>query len=68
MPPIFGMIAKLGAVSRDEMDRTFNNGLGMILVIGKKTAGGAMRSLKQSGEQPIVIGEIRKGPRGADMI
>ena len=68
MPPIFGMIAKLGAVSRDEMDRTFNNGLGMILVIGQKAADGAMRSLKQSGEKPVIIGEIRKGPRGADMI
>ena len=68
MPPIFGMIAKLGAVSRYEMDGTFNNGLGMILVIGKKAADGAMRSLKQSGEKPIVIGEIRKGPRGAGMI
>ncbi len=67
-PPIFGMIAKIGAVPREEMDQTFNNGLGMILVVGKKTADGAMRSLKKSGEKPIVIGEIRKGPRGADII
>jgi phosphoribosylformylglycinamidine cyclo-ligase len=68
MPPIFGMIAKIGAVPREEMDRTFNNGMGMILVVGKKAADGAMRSLKQSGEKPIVIGEIRKGRRGADII
>ena len=68
MPPIFGMIAKLGAVARDEMDRTFNNGLGMILVVGKNAADGAMRSLKQTGEKPVVIGEIRKGARGADII
>jgi phosphoribosylformylglycinamidine cyclo-ligase len=50
------------------MDRTFNNGLGMILVVGKKAADAAMRSLKQSGEKPIVIGEIRKGRRGAEII
>ena len=68
MPPIFGMIARIGAVSGGEMDRTFNNGLGMILVVGKKAADGAMRSLMQSGEKPIVIGEIRKGARGVDMI
>ncbi|HUC97546.1 MAG TPA: AIR synthase-related protein, partial [Candidatus Polarisedimenticolaceae bacterium] len=68
MPPIFGMIAKIGAVSGDEMDRTFNNGLGMILVLSKKAADGAMLSLKKSGEKPIVIGEIRKGRRGADII
>ena len=68
IPPIFGMIARIGAVPHDEMDRTFNNGLGMILVVGAKAADGAMRSLKQSGEKPIVIGEICKGPRGADII
>lgn len=68
MPPIFGMIARIGAVPREEMDRTFNNGLGMILVVDKKAADGAMRSLKQSGEKPIVIGEIRKGRCGADII
>jgi phosphoribosylformylglycinamidine cyclo-ligase len=67
-PPIFAMIAKIGAVTSDEMDRTFNNGLGMILVVGKKAADAAMRSLKQSGEKPIVIGEIHKGRRGADII
>jgi len=68
MPPIFGMIAKIGAVPREEMDRTFNNGMGMILVVGEKAVDGAMRSLKQSGEKPIVIGEIRRGRRGADII
>jgi phosphoribosylformylglycinamidine cyclo-ligase len=67
-PPIFGMIAKIGAVSRDEMDRTFNNGLGMILVVDRKAADRALRSLRQSGEKPMVIGEIRKGARGADII
>jgi phosphoribosylformylglycinamidine cyclo-ligase len=67
-PPIFGMIARIGSVSRDEMDRTFNNGLGMILVVGKTAADGAMRSLRESGEKPMVIGEIRKGRRGADII
>jgi hypothetical protein len=27
-----------------------------------------MRWLRQSGEKPMVIGEIRKGPHGADII
>jgi phosphoribosylformylglycinamidine cyclo-ligase len=68
VPPIFGIIQKTGGVSREEMDRTFNNGLGMILVVGKKTADGAMRLLMQSGEECFVIGEIRKGERGVDII
>jgi phosphoribosylformylglycinamidine cyclo-ligase len=68
VPPIFGMIKKLGPVSPEEMDRTFNNGLGMILVVGKKNMNGVMRSLMQSGERCFVIGEIRRGERGVEMV
>jgi phosphoribosylformylglycinamidine cyclo-ligase len=68
VPPIFGMIKKIGAVSPDEMDRTFNNGLGMILVVGKKNVNGATRSLTQSGEKYFIIGEILRGERGVDIV
>ena len=37
------------AVSQDEMDRTFNNGLGMILVVGSKHADGVHARAQQSG-------------------
>ena len=68
VPPIFGMIKKLGAVSPKEMDSTFNNGLGMILVVSKKNLNGAMRSLMQSGERCFLIGEVRRGERGVDIV
>jgi phosphoribosylformylglycinamidine cyclo-ligase len=68
VPPIFGMIKKIGAVSPDEMDRTFNNGLGMILVVGKKNVNGATRSLMQSGEKYFVIGEVLRGERGVEIV
>jgi phosphoribosylformylglycinamidine cyclo-ligase len=68
VPPIFGMIKKIGAVSPDEMDRTFNNGLGMILVVGKKNVNGATRSLTQSGEKYFVIGEVLRGARGVEIV
>lgn len=68
VPPIFHLIQKIGAVAREEMDRTFNNGLGMILVVGKKDADGVMRSLRLKGERGFVIGEIRRGARGVDML
>jgi phosphoribosylformylglycinamidine cyclo-ligase len=68
VPPIFGMIKKLGAVSPEEMDRTFNNGLGMILVVGEKNVNGAMRSLMRSGERSFVIGEVRRGERGVEIV
>jgi phosphoribosylformylglycinamidine cyclo-ligase len=65
VPPIFTLIQKTGAIAQDEMDRTFNNGLGMILVVGKKQADGVARTLKEIGEKFYIIGEIRNGTRSA---
>ena len=65
VPPIFKLIQKIGAIEQSEMDRTFNNGIGMILVVGAKHADGIMRVLKKLGESLFVIGEIRAGTRGA---
>lgn len=65
VPPIFSLIQKIGAVEQSEMDRTFNNGIGMILVIGARYADRVMRTLKNVGEKCFVIGEIRSGAREA---
>ncbi len=65
--PIFGLIRKIGAVAQAEMDATFNNGLGMILVVGKKRADGVLGALRAMREPVFVIGEIRKGTRGATL-
>lgn len=64
VPPVFDMIRRFGGVAQNEMDRTFNNGLGMILVVGRKDVSGIERALKKMGEKYFLIGEIRKGPRG----
>ena len=64
VPPIFGLIRSIGHVSSDEMEQTFNHGLGMILVVGERDLDGVTRSLRKMGERYFVIGEIRKGRRG----
>ncbi len=64
VPPIFDLIARLGGVAQPEMDRTFNNGIGMALVVGAEAAGGVERALRRRREPYAVIGEIRKGRRG----
>ena len=61
LPPIFDLIRRFGGVSQTEMDRTFNNGLGIILVVGKRNVDGVGRSLKKMGEKYYLIGEVRKG-------
>jgi phosphoribosylformylglycinamidine cyclo-ligase len=65
VPPIFALIQKIGAVVQTEMDSTFNNGLGMILVADKQQADGIMAALKTMGEKAYVVGAIDKGARGA---
>jgi phosphoribosylformylglycinamidine cyclo-ligase len=64
VPAIFELVRRLGRISSDEMDQTFNNGLGMILVVGQKDLDGVAQSLKKMGERYFVIGEIRQGRRG----
>ena len=64
VPPVFGLIERLGGVPQAEMDRTFNNGIGMALVVGAEALDGVERALRRRGEPYAVIGEIRKGRRG----
>jgi phosphoribosylformylglycinamidine cyclo-ligase len=67
VPPVFDLIQKLGGISQREMDRTFNNGLGLILVIDRKAADGVRQMLKKSGEKSFVIGEIQNGAWGVEI-
>ncbi|MBI2359183.1 MAG: phosphoribosylformylglycinamidine cyclo-ligase [Deltaproteobacteria bacterium] len=63
VPPVFELIRRCGKIGQAEMDRTFNNGLGMILVVAEKEMAGLERSLRRLDERYYVIGEIRKGER-----
>jgi phosphoribosylformylglycinamidine cyclo-ligase len=58
MPPIFTFLQQRGKVSTAEMFRTFNCGIGMILIINAKELEDCMRQLSALGETPYVIGEI----------
>ena len=68
VPPIFDLIARLGGVDQAEMDRTFNNGIGMVLVVGAADASGVERALRRRREPYALIGEVRKGRRGVSFI
>ena len=57
-PAIFSLIQRLGNVPEDDMRRTFNLGLGLVMVVGKRAADEAVRRLKKLGEKPVVIGKV----------
>lgn len=68
VPPVFDLIRKIGRVPPDEMERTFNNGLGMILVVGKRDASGVVSMLKKMRERCFIIGEIKRGRRVVTLV
>ncbi|MDO8433788.1 MAG: phosphoribosylformylglycinamidine cyclo-ligase [Candidatus Binatus sp.] len=67
-PPIFELIQRLGKISRDEMDRTFNNGLGMVAIAPPREADRVLAHLKRRGFAGFVVGEVRTGKRGVSII
>jgi phosphoribosylformylglycinamidine cyclo-ligase len=57
VPPVFGWLARTGGVAETEMLRTFNCGIGMIVVAEAGQADAVMQRLAQAGENPVRIGE-----------
>lgn len=61
VPPLFAELARRGPVERDEMDRTFNMGLGMLLVVAAEAVERVAGALTAAGERPVVCGQIVSG-------
>jgi phosphoribosylformylglycinamidine cyclo-ligase len=57
-PEIFPWLQKMGNVADDEMHRTFNCGIGMVVVVAKDDADEVKNILEQSGEEVFVIGSL----------
>jgi phosphoribosylformylglycinamidine cyclo-ligase len=58
MPPIFPYLQAKGKVQEVEMYRTFNMGIGLMVVVNEADAETAMQQFRAMGEQPFLIGEI----------
>jgi phosphoribosylformylglycinamidine cyclo-ligase len=63
MLPVFDHLMALGNASRDEMMRTFNMGIGMILVVPTKKFKKVQTILDRVGEKGYIIGRVVKGDR-----
>jgi phosphoribosylformylglycinamidine cyclo-ligase len=61
--PIFEHLQKLGNVPQQEMLRTFNMGLGLLLVVPSKKFKKAQSVLEKLGEKAYTVGRIVKGDR-----
>lgn len=59
--PIFQLIQKLSGISDEEMHRTFNMGIGMVVVVGDNDVDKARGLFRMEGFKSSIIGEIVKG-------
>ena len=65
-PPVFGWLAREGGVAESEMLRTFNCGIGMVLVVAEDRAEAVSNALAEAGEAPVRLGAITA--RGAEPV
>ena len=68
VPPVFKWIQKEGNVPEEEMFRTFNMGIGLILVVPPEEKDKAVEILEKQGEKFFVIGELAKGEKSVDIV
>ena len=65
VPPVFSWLQRTGAVPADEMFRTFNMGIGLIVACGREHEASLIAALERAGDSsPRRIGEIHAGGSG----
>lgn len=67
MPQVFNMLVKDAKLTQKDAFSTFNMGIGMIVVVKDGMQNDAVQSLKDSGEQAYIIGEITDGSGGIEL-
>jgi phosphoribosylformylglycinamidine cyclo-ligase len=63
MPPVFNWLQRLGEVEPDEMDRVFNMGIGLVLVVSAYYASSIVHQLADAGYESWPIGKTIAGER-----
>ncbi|MGK0296848.1 MAG: phosphoribosylformylglycinamidine cyclo-ligase [Gammaproteobacteria bacterium] len=68
LPPIFEWLQKEGNIESQEMYRTFNCGVGMVVCVSEEDKDKAIKSLKASGETAWEIGKVEAKQEGSQTI
>ena len=63
VPPVFTWLQRLGEVPDDEMERVFNLGIGLVLVVSPHFAASIVRQFQDLGLAAWQLGEVFSGPR-----
>ena len=62
-PAIIDWLQQAGDIDDDELLRTFNCGLGMVVVVAPEQASAVLDALNRHGEQSFIVGKIGTGSR-----
>jgi len=63
-PAVFEWLASTGSIDEAQMYRTFNCGIGMVVIVPAARAAEALALLSTQGEQALLIGAVHRGDRG----
>jgi phosphoribosylformylglycinamidine cyclo-ligase len=66
VPPVFRLLATAGEVPDDDMWRTFNMGVGMVLGVPAKKVGAVLERLRAAGCPGFPMGNVVPGERGVE--
>jgi phosphoribosylformylglycinamidine cyclo-ligase len=61
LPPVFQWLARAGELAEAELARTFNCGIGMVVIVAAADVGATSEALTASGETVLRIGEVVAG-------
>ena len=64
IPPVFEFISNAGNVAEPEMFRTFNMGVGFILIVPEEQAQDVAQTVNEAGERAWIIGEVSNDIEG----
>ncbi|MFP5346791.1 MAG: phosphoribosylformylglycinamidine cyclo-ligase [Actinomycetes bacterium] len=65
VPPVFGLVARLGNVPPDDLERTLNMGVGMVAVVASPGVDATLSALTSAGLPAWVMGKVRSGDLAA---
>jgi phosphoribosylformylglycinamidine cyclo-ligase len=68
IPPIFGLLRRLGSIPEDDYRRTFNLGIGMVLAVSRAQSRRSEETLLELGEPFYAIGKVVRRKRGGPRV
>jgi phosphoribosylformylglycinamidine cyclo-ligase len=68
LPPLFSYLQRVGSVPANDLERTFNCGVGMVVLAPAKSVTPALELLRRQGHQAWELGEIEPATGGSGAI